>query len=81
MIPFPQWKNFLHQSGDVGMVINGERCPDMSFPEGPCRPIHVFLITLQPVTCIPVYYYTFCVMLSLSLGATGRFSDGVAPLK
>ena len=46
----------------VGMVIDGERGPDMflePFPKGPCRFPDIVLITLQPVTLVPEDYSTF----------------------
>ena len=45
----------------VGMVINRRRDPEMflePFPKGLCRFSCVLLITLQPVTHVPVNYFT-----------------------
>ena len=47
---------------DVGMVINGGRCPEMSlssFPKGPLRLTYILLSILQPVTLVPVDYSNF----------------------
>ena len=49
-------------SSDVGMVIHGERVPEMflePFPKCPCRFSYLFLITLQPVTHVPLDFSTF----------------------
>ena len=44
------------------IVINGERYPKMflqPFSKGSCRLPYVFLVTLQPIALISVYYPTF----------------------
>ena len=67
-----------------GMAIDGARGQEMlleHFPKGPCKFPYVLLITLQPVTYTPVDYFTFCVMFSLSLGATMRFLMVLPSLK
>ena len=54
----------------VDKVINGERCKEIflsTFPKGPYRLPYVVL-TLNPVTLIPVYYSTFLCDVFLVLG-------------
>ena len=59
----------------VDMVVNGGRCLEIflqPLPIGPCR-LPYALITLQPITLIPVYFSTFLCDVVLVLGATRRF--------
>ena len=68
----------------VGIVIDGERCLDMSlepFPKGPCRFPYVLLITLQPITLVPVNYsIPLCDVIPI-LGSHQQVFDGVVFLE
>ena len=63
----------------VGMVINGGRSPKTSpkpFPKCPCRLLYLLLITLQPLTPIPVYYSIFLGDVILVLYGHQEASNG-----
>ena len=64
----------------VDMVNNKGRWPEMflrPFPKGPRRLPYVLFITLQPVTCIPVYYSTFLCDVVLVFWKQHKASDGI----
>ena len=67
-----------------GMVMNWGRSPEMffkPFPKSPCRLPCVLLITLWPVTPIPVYHSTFLCDVTLVLWGHQEASDGITSLK
>ena len=51
------------------------------FPRGPYRFSYVLLITLQPVTLIPVYYFTLLCDVILVLGGHQEVLLVLPPLK
>ena len=59
-----------------GMVINGEKGPEM-FPEtllkGPCRFTYVLLITLQSVTLVSLHYSTFVDTACVCIIQNGKY--------
>ena len=66
------------------MVINWGRCPETLlylFHKGLCRFPYVLVITLQPLTLIPVYYSTLLCDVILVLRGYWEASDGIAPHK
>ena len=69
---------------DVGMIIDGEKIPEMFLEpllKVPCRFPYIFHITFQPVTPIPVYYSTLLCDIILVLRGHKEAYDGITCLK
>ena len=86
MTAYPQWKkiHIYMVICDVGMAIEevgSLKCTFSLFPKDPSRLTYVLLITFQPVTLVPLGYFTFLSDGVPVLRTTRKFLMVFPPLK